>query len=572
VVQRLSGPAIVHVLHSVQENLKKDSATTHAPAPTDTSSIVSTTPAVHNAPSPLTIAKESHEATQPHQATTSSQSAVVAIPPTGPHKSPRVPPTSKATNVTPQKVQLAASIPNSTIVSEFTLATPTTQPPFPTHPNIENAHTFKFVNISSAQSPLPLSIESSSASRSPRQADTTRLARDILRSLGRPSFKQGSCISPAPSFAAEISASNTKRKRSTSIEDDMEKRQKTSDAVGTVLVANTPASQPNSRDTTRPPSSATSMGIEPAFVDVQTLNAAIPIVPQAPATTLADEDSDVVIVEEPEEIATPGALEMALQEAAQAAASGLQEVASQAQVPTSAIHNAPPVGHFIISPPSAKEAASLPPSSRSSSPSQGELPTAGEIPDGGIYGTDAPQLQLSTSGIQSQSVDELIPPIATISDSSPTPVTPVAGPSKQPLFFVSPGSPRDVFRPSATLDENGVPDFMPSGLLDAGLPILIDKGKQRTHESDDVMDVDAPSTPHRGISVDSDIEIIEPPEPVKPRAWTGPMPRAEVFVSVPPPVHRLLLRRDKLVSGVRVVRGRIVSPDTSEENWTGQLR
>lgn len=621
----MDGPSIVTILHEVNGKMRQDIAARKAAGPSAGQS-VAPTPTLA-APSIPPVAKLAGHTTSEQAPKSSSPAAAIALPtviniPSGdPHH----------THVAPQ--------PAEPVASSSTLSTP---------PQSNDRNTGRpsipFANLSQPKTPLSHPGVSRPTVLSPQSANPGSLARDILRSLGRPSSVPSLDMLSAPSSSSATSESLAKRKRSTPVEDVVDKRQRTSDAPAPSQPSETPAThiseiQPSGTPATRnnqpQPSETPATQIhEPQPSEIpamptgkpqpshqpeaatarlpkarsfrqpaqspaqpngasQLMNAmrslmtsapsgsnrsarpgpgpsklkTAPVVEaEAPAPAPVHDDEDVVVVEEAEEIHTPGVIEMALEEAVAAVMD--QRNDAHAQDRSSPMTGVPPAGRSGFS-----SVASPPPSSRSPSPPTAHTQLAG-VPNSDIdmfAHDDVPPLQPSLSTVQ----HDLIPPIATISDSSPTgPLTPTAGPSKQPLFFVSPGSPEDAMRPSAPLDDQEIPDCLPTGLLDAGLPMPLNKGKHRALDDEDIMEVDAPRPPSRPASTDSDIEIIDPPEPSMPRPWHGAIPQARPFVAVPPPseAFRDFVETTKNRSyGPKVYRGRIISPDdTSEDGVTGQ--
>ena len=335
-----------------------------------------------------------------------------------------------------------------------------------------------------------------------------RLAHDILRSLGKPTGHAPPNIFPPASASQQASQDGTqmngKRKRSVSPVESNDKRQKSGANLSTDPLV------PEISDDVQPATASTPVD----SVDVsKAVEALIP--PEQPAST---QDDSMTVVEEPEEIHTPGVIQSVLNEAVAALQRSHTTHLRDAHSP---MHDAPPAQDGIISsPPEAPSAASLPPSSKVSTPE--------------------PEVDVEMAA----------------------PVTPVAGPSKrQPLFFVSPSASPDEEHPGAGFDD-AMSEFVPSGLLAGSAPPSARKGKERARADEDT---------------DSDVVVVETSEPEEavgsPRttrkapAGAG-LPRA--YVLVPPPSKELekLWREygsQKPRAGARIVGRAVVSSDEDSD-------
>ena len=183
--------------------------------------------------------------------------------------------------------------------------------------------------------------------------------------------------------------------------------------------------------------------------------------------------------------------------------------------------------------------------------------------------------QHPSSVLSNGAFSEHVPPIGTLSESSPAPPTPVAGPSKQPLFYVSPDSPPDGGYNTSLSLVDGIPDFLPSGLLGGTPTNSQSKGKQRAHEVDGDVAVaeQPPSQANRKgerAQSDSDVEIIDSSDPeelaqVRASNTRKLAPRMEPYVLAPPPSEQLLRIMARRNKGPKVVRGRVLSSQESSD-------
>ncbi|KIP10407.1 hypothetical protein PHLGIDRAFT_241011 [Phlebiopsis gigantea 11061_1 CR5-6] len=353
-----------------------------------------------------------------------------------------------------------------------------------------------------------------------------RLAHDILRSLGRPTGQTAAGISSlAPSKArADGNQANGKRKRSISTEEDNDKRHKpSSDAAadstafqntGNLQMLATPSAPPVSIDASKPPE---------AVILHQELS--------------VSQDESMAVVEEPEEIHTPGVIESALNEAA--AALRRSHTSTYVQQLSSPMRDAPPVHNGLISSssPGPPSAASPPPSSKVTTPEP-------EVP---------PQLDGDVEMV--------------------VPATPVAGPSKQPLFYVSPTASPNEEHPRPHFDD-AMSEFVPSGLLTGSAPTSPRKGKGRAREDDaEVEIVEAALTGGNPGDTDSDVVVVDTSEPgdvemvKRKRKAPATTKTQRVYVLVPPPSQALkkLRREQHSRGGVRVVGRAVVSSDEDSD-------
>ncbi|EKM59931.1 uncharacterized protein PHACADRAFT_250739 [Phanerochaete carnosa HHB-10118-sp] len=258
-------------------------------------------------------------------------------------------------------------------------------------------------------------------------------------------------------------------------------------------------------------------------------------------------------------------MELALNEAVAALHGSVAP--QQPQQPSSPIPDAPPLGPVSTrSSPRLESAVSGPPTSSSSSP------TADKASNGDIDMVGAEPLPPSSSTLPNgPSSESLILPIASFSSS--TPVTPIAGPSKQPLFFVSPDSPPNDFGAGHSL-AGGLSDFVPSGLLGDLPPTSPDKGKQRRYGVDsDIEVLDRPPTPpssekEKRVQGGSDVELVQSSDMGElAKAGAGRRWKAEVYILVPSPSVELQSLWGRIKKGPRVVGRRVLSsPESSNED------
>lgn len=376
-----------------------------------------------------------------------------------------------------------------------------------------------------------------------------RLAFDILNSLGRPSGR-------TPVVSKDNGTANGKRKRSSPTEEDAEKRQKVgeADAVGTAPAL--PAAEAN-KDTSpvvvEPPSAI----VQAVPQDPPSPPASVALIedhaaPSEPVAAVEDhapseaEDDNVTIVEEPEEIQTPGVIESALNEVAAAMHRGLTGL--PVQEPSSPILDAPSIQANGISSP----IATPPPSSKSSSPSR---------------------------GVQHSEDIDMVDAHLDSHPSTAAPSTPVAGPSKQPLFYVSPTASDEDFPTRENFDEDAMSDFMPSGLLDGHTPTSPRKGKQHASEEDDdddeievvedVLSIGEVDDADGGISSEAAFTADES-ETMHRKVAKKVAKRAanRMYVLVPPPsaaLRKMQIRAGKARIKSRIVHRVVVSSDDDSD-------
>lgn len=361
--------------------------------------------------------------------------------------------------------------------------------------------------------------------------------------------------------------------------------------------------------------------------------APVEVAPQAeppaelPAPSIAHSDRAAAL-EEPEEISTPGALEMALNNAISAIHQLHPSALQQSLVSDGAASS--PADVSASSP--ADVSASLPPTSgsvsRGSEPARAgedvqmrDAPRTFDIPvlDRPVRARDQPDLLSrrsygdvpiaytadSASAIHANAGEDTVgsggaevqhtgdapaTAISIPSSSSSAPATPVAGPSKQPLFYVSPGSSSDGFPAHDADFDGGMPAFIPSGLLggdelpparspskgkgrayevDSDVEVVdqvrvkLDRRKQRVLDSDDEVQL---------LALDSEVEEDDDDEKRQGRAkaW-GRAPQVRAYVLVPPPseaLRRILEARRSTAASEE----REVSPDESEDEIAEDFR
>ncbi|GJE87486.1 hypothetical protein PsYK624_035690 [Phanerochaete sordida] len=385
----------------------------------------------------------------------------------------------------------------------------------------------------------------------PDQADRSRLARDILRSLGRPSAQFLAQPSTSGKSGSEDANATAKRKRTSSTAESADKRPKTDADKAESLAALQTAVN----------------GTEPASITASSAPAPPPlqmieILPASQAPLRPQADGEPPVSSKPlvsdtsvEEIRTPGAMELALNEALR------RTVLLEQDSPSAP--GAPPLD--------APEASS----------SQLQYPTppshatdATAVLNGDVDMVDA-QPPPSSSPVLSggASSEPLVPPIATLSDSSSTPTTPSAGPSKQPLFYASPPDEHQELDAPLIL---ALADFVPSGLLHEPQPKARHKGKQRAYEPDsDIEILDRPPPVRKGkgkgkqAARDSDVEMVEPSDPdelAELRRAQRRSPRKQAYVLVPRPSPEFQ-RSASRGTGARVSKRRVLSsPESSNED------
>lgn len=471
----LTGPAIVHILHRVQQDIIKPPTQSPSVSPAQTVNGVTATAAPTNVPQPIA---------KPAPAD-SSVNGVGSVP-------------------------TQDGAPQQSVRSSIAR-----------HPEQENVPSVAFADLQ--RQPQTPQGSSRPSILTPDQADKSRLARDILRSLGRPSAQTLAQMSPATKSTEDDGGANAKRKRALSGTKPADKRQKLDDEPGV-----SPSPQPVVDASGAAPIDTSA----PPAIDV-----AIQSVSEAPAPRVSSENDVPAEVrpspsaqtnEEAVEIRTHGAMELALSEALQSSS-----VPEEVQQPNALVSDVL-VSTIAIGPlPILNE-----PTPTTRSPSPPTYPALNDLSD-----------QIRSSSLNEPFSAVPLPPPTTFSDSSSAPATPGAGPSRQPLFYVSPDSPHNNIGTNLDL-VGGLVDFVPSGLLaePQSSPSSKGKGKQRVYEVDSDIEIldapPAPPSPKKGKQRrrDSEMEIVEPSdadELADFRNLSIRRPKAQVYVLVPPPSARL---------------------------------
>lgn len=400
----------------------------------------------------------------------------------------------------------------------------------------------------------------------PAKADRRTLAKDIIRSLGRPSAEFLNSLPPSLFVGSDSEASGSsvqgKRKRSASPKDVVGKKQK--------------ASEPIPSSSTLPPEPAKSP-LSEAASDSEVMNV---LYAEEPSSEPACAPADTMLVDEisvDAEIKTPGAMALELEQARESTVIPSSPVpGSGTPLPPSSRISTPDVEHRQTNeePMSVDDAQSAAQSSMQGQPSGNStpvlLPSNSDLLAGSSHSGDpSPRSPSRLDGAK-----------LALTEASSGLATPVAGPSKTPLFFASDSpEPRDDSMSRATSL------FVPSGLLGDCIPTPKDKGKQKA-VYDDGSDVEVIAPPSRKAlqkprrnGRSRSLEVVESSEPDEAKEVLSRPPiskrqRLQPYILVGPPPKpprsRPPLKRltNKVARDVIVIEDSD-SPDEIAEDFNG---